>query len=246
VNAKEATLYWSQRKHQLTVPLGASNNVATFHMAPGCDKFEAFCTEIEADLDDVNPIVMDAEVVEDDNTVATFDDSWEPKEGVAISEGDPPFMDGPTNAKGKETPSLVVSDENDRQPTSDAADLLKLHHRFGHISFKRLQEMAKQGTVPMRLAKCPIPVCTACMFAKATKRKWRDKTRLAGDAVKKASRPGQVVSVDQMVSPTPGLIAQMTGFLTNKRYKSATVYVDQYSRHGFVYLQKTASAEETP
>jgi hypothetical protein len=37
----------------------------------------------------------------------------------------------------------------------------------------------------------------------------------------------------------------MTGFLTNKRYKYATVYVDQYSRHGFVYLQKAASAEET-
>ena len=37
----------------------------------------------------------------------------------------------------------------------------------------------------------------------------------------------------------------MTGFLTTKRYKYATIYVDQYSRYGFVYLQKTASAEET-
>lgn len=37
----------------------------------------------------------------------------------------------------------------------------------------------------------------------------------------------------------------MTGFLTTKRYRYATVYVDQYSRMGFVYLQKTASAEET-
>ncbi|KAI2502104.1 hypothetical protein MHU86_12334 [Fragilaria crotonensis] len=37
----------------------------------------------------------------------------------------------------------------------------------------------------------------------------------------------------------------MTGFLTTKRYKYATVFVDQFSRLGFVYLQKTASAEET-
>ena len=59
------------------------------------------------------------------------------------------------------------------------------------------------------------------------------------------TRPGHVVSVDQLVSPTPGLIAQMTGFLTTKRYKYATVYVDQFSKLGFVYLQKTASAEET-
>ncbi|KAI2499307.1 hypothetical protein MHU86_15151 [Fragilaria crotonensis] len=37
----------------------------------------------------------------------------------------------------------------------------------------------------------------------------------------------------------------MTGFLTTKRYRYATVYVDQFSRLGFIYLQKTASAEET-
>ncbi len=37
----------------------------------------------------------------------------------------------------------------------------------------------------------------------------------------------------------------MTGFLMTKRYKYATVFVDQFSRLGFVYLQKTASAEET-
>ena len=37
----------------------------------------------------------------------------------------------------------------------------------------------------------------------------------------------------------------MTGFLTMKRYKYATLYMDQYTQYGYVYLQKTASAEET-
>jgi hypothetical protein len=37
----------------------------------------------------------------------------------------------------------------------------------------------------------------------------------------------------------------MSGFLTMKRYKYATVYVDQASRLSFVWLQKTATAEET-
>jgi hypothetical protein len=37
----------------------------------------------------------------------------------------------------------------------------------------------------------------------------------------------------------------MTGFLTTKRYKYATVYVDHYSRYGFIYLQKTATGQET-
>ena len=58
-------------------------------------------------------------------------------------------------------------------------------------------------------------------------------------------QPGEVVSMDQMVSPTAGLVAQMTGILTNKRYQYATVYVDQATRLGYVYLQKSATAEET-
>lgn len=53
------------------------------------------------------------------------------------------------------------------------------------------------------------------------------------------------MSVDQLVSPTPGLVAQLTGILTTKRYKYATVFVDQYSRFSYVYMQKTASAKET-
>ena len=48
-----------------------------------------------------------------------------------------------------------------------------------------------------------------------------------------------------MVSPTPGLIAQMTGKLTTKRYKYATVFVDHFYRLSYVYLQKTATVEET-
>ena len=47
-----------------------------------------------------------------------------------------------------------------------------------------------------------------------------------------------------MHSPTPGLIAQMKGGLTNKHYRYAAVYVDHYSGAGYVHLQKTQSAEE--
>jgi hypothetical protein len=51
--------------------------------------------------------------------------------------------------------------------------------------------------------------------------------------------------VDQLKSPTPGLIAQLSGFLTTKRYGYATVYIDHASRLGFVYLQKGTTADET-
>ena len=48
-----------------------------------------------------------------------------------------------------------------------------------------------------------------------------------------------------MVSLVPGHIAQMVGFQMKQCYKYATVFVNQASRMGFVYLQKTCSAEET-
>ena len=60
-----------------------------------------------------------------------------------------------------------------------------------------------------------------------------------------ANQPGELILVDQLVSPTPGLVAQMTGRLTTKRYRHATVFVDQYSGLGYIYPQKTATAEET-
>ena len=60
------------------------------------------------------------------------------------------------------------------------------------------------------------------------------------------ARPGQIVSVDQLESNTPGLIAQLKGKLTQQRYKYATVFVDQFSGYTlFVYLQKRLTSEET-
>ena len=46
-------------------------------------------------------------------------------------------------------------------------------------------------------------------------------------------------------SPSPGLVAQMAGWITGKQYWYATVFVDHYSRLGYVHLQKTQTAKET-
>ena len=45
-----------------------------------------------------------------------------------------------------------------------------------------------------------------------------------------ATEPGPIVSVDQLESPTPGVIAQLKGTLTKQHYKYATVFMDQFSR----------------
>ena len=143
----------------------------------------------------------------------------------------------------EEDNTSIIVDEENRQEITPEAVLLKADHCFQHISSFMLQEMAHQRILPRRLAHCKTPSCSACLYGKATKRAWRSKQGKQRKK-KKALKPGEVISVDQMVSPVPGLIAQMVGFLARQRYKYATVFVDQSSRMGFMYLQKTCSAEE--
>ena len=57
--------------------------------------------------------------------------------------------------------------------------------------------------------------------------------------------PGQCVSVDQLQSPSPGLIAQLKGVPTLQRYTAATIFVDHFSRLSFVYLQQAMTSAET-
>jgi hypothetical protein len=107
--------------------------------------------------------------------------------------------------------------------------MLWFHHKFGHISFTRLQERANLGIIPKRLERCPVLSCSACLYAKEIRRKWKGKMANKSDEAKKPSKPGECISVDQLKLPTPGLIAQLSGFLMPKRYGYATVYIDHVS-----------------
>ena len=74
------------------------------------------------------------------------------------------------NLNGPEGSTVnYVTNEEECTPKTDAMTLMQYHHQFGHILFKRLQEMAKQGIIPKQLAKVNTPVCSACEYAKATK-----------------------------------------------------------------------------
>ena len=111
----------------------------------------------------------------------------------------------------------------------------------------KMQSMAKRGLLPKKLAKCQIPTCTSCLYGKATRRPWRTKPKAGqqGGKLRTATEPGQCISVDQLESTTPGLIAQVKGWLTKKRYRVATIFVDHYSGMSYIHLQKTTNADET-
>ena len=97
----------------------------------------------------------------------------------------------------------------------DEANFLQLHQDYRHVSFYKLQLMAKQGILPARFASCNIPAYSACMCGAMTKKNWRSKPKLKQTA-KLPLKPGDVTLVDMLVSRTPGLIAQMTLILTKK------------------------------
>jgi hypothetical protein len=60
-----------------------------------------------------------------------------------------------------------------------------------------------------------------------------------------ATKAGQCVSVDQMISTQVGFIAQLKGTLTKNRYTAATIFVDHYSRLKYIHLMTKLTSEET-
>ena len=63
--------------------------------------------------------------------------------------------------------------------------------------------------------------------------------------MKRSTKPGEVVSVDQLESPIVGLIPQAKGSPTKLRYRAATIFVDHFSDLTYIHLQTSTSGEET-
>ena len=74
----------------------------------------------------------------------------------------------------EELKDLYPNDEVHFQNTSSnqesaPSQLLKIHQRFGHISFAKLQVMAKKEIIPKKYVTCDIPIGQACAYAKIIK-----------------------------------------------------------------------------
>ncbi|MFM7530824.1 MAG: reverse transcriptase domain-containing protein [Nodosilinea sp.] len=261
-NDTHCILTWGNGRYTRTIPLDPTSNVATIRTAPSYANFAAYCAEARFDSLDENsePIIArDAALVSDDE--GGSDDDWGIDSGPTLNlhnsgQRRPNAMGGdpddrtdshlPNTAIAEPNePNLIEQDEMASKAQNAEAELLQMHYKFGHASFSKLQTMARNGILPARLSKCRVPVCAACMYGKATKRPWRSKVANNRPEAYKPTRPGEVIAVDQLKSPTPGFIAQLSGNLTSERYNYATVFVDAYSGWGHVCLQKTQSGQET-
>jgi hypothetical protein len=149
-------------------------------------------------------------------------------------------------AQSQQVP-MIIEDEEDIIPQNASAKFLQWHHKLGHVSPKIIEIRAKIGILPRQLADCHIPLCTACLFGKATKEPWRtSKTpakRYPGQLL--INKAGHCVSVHQLESSTPGLIVQLHCIPTVMQYTVATLFIDHYSGLGYIHLQKSTSDQET-
>ena len=227
-------LHWDQGRFTRTIPLDPSTNVATVRSAPGFSRFKAFCAECVAF--DATAVVSDDEEVQYNLEVSPSQVGVGSDAAPDTADATPPTTELPIdplitafdNVHAPDAPHVIEDEEDLIQDPQ--AQLLRWHHRLGHLSFRKLKMMATSGDLPKQLATCRTPVCSGCLFGKATKRPWRTRAPPNSLRTPTITCPGACVSVDQLESTTPGLIAQMKGIATIHRYCVATTSESEISQ----------------
>jgi hypothetical protein len=130
-----------------------------------------FCAERDVDDDDSEPISFNANLVTDDtdDEVEQQEPEWiEPE--FAQQRDSPLTTDFDLNGLDTSEAPNVFQDEEDVISQDASAEFLRWHHRVGHIPPKKIRALV--GILPRRLLDCKIPLCTSCLYGKATRRPW--------------------------------------------------------------------------
>ena len=137
------------------------------------------------------------------------------------------------------TEDLLIQDK--RKP-------MVCHHRLNHCPFKCLLRFFKRRLIIKKLIRfIKLSPCAAWIFEKSHKSPWSTQGKFSVGSIRKTSetRPEAMTLIDQMVSPQPGIIPQVTKTLTHSGFWAATVFVDHYSNYCYSRLVMGTSAEKT-
>ena len=89
------------------------------------------------------------------------------------------------------------------------------------------------------IALCQPQVCTPCMFGYAYKKPWSVKEKekhVIRSELETAA--GDIISLNALTSSTPGIIPQMSGFLTFASFWARTVFVNHATSYMYTHLQR--------
>ena len=248
--------------HSLTVPLNAQG-LFLFRTSPGYSKlfraapsidsmFSCFAGAAHVIPDDDNPPFLSSSSSREVETSSPKPSKSPVTHQVPYDEQD--FAPNKSSPEPADFPSSFTELLDADSPPSDPATamyrrkqqrLATIHERMGHISYARLKLLARAGLIPRELADVDPLVCPGCAYGKAHRKPWRSKGKSNLKHLRAATAPGQVVSVDKLVSPTPGFVPTHRGAPTTQRYEGATVFVDHYSDFTYVHLMTHLDAEST-
>lgn len=127
-------------------------------------------------------------------------------------------------------------------------ELIGIHNRLDHIPCVRLIKMAEEGEIPHQvchLRNSP-PFCASFAFGKARKRPRITNKSKHYYPIRKLEHncPGKWVSVDHLHSAQPGIIPQMSGHLTHMGTWKATIFVDYFTNHIYIYFIRDLTMKE--
>ncbi len=137
---------------------------------------------------------------------------------------------------------------NSRPLESIEKEWLQWHNRLNHLSRSGMIQLVHAGVLPKKFLRFrnSAPFCASCAFGKAHRRQWRFKSS-PSHPIRSVTdnKPGAQVSVDQLISAQPGLLAQMSGHLTRRRISCATLFNDHFSNFTYCHLQVSSGHDET-
>ena len=243
---RNVLIFGNKGQFKCTVYNDPAANVPYFSTATGCKDYNRYVKRVEkvhhkkiTALETVMCYPTMDIVANEAATGGSDEPNYSPSNHIFTEENISDFVE----SAGNPNVDLLSEEEEHTAATTDRGELLRWHHRLGHISFQRLQGLAKANVIPSRLAKVKPPKCVACIYGKMHRTPWR--TKGVQRSIRVATKPGECVSVDQMQSSCMGFVGQLKGRLTNKRYKYATVFVDHCTRYKYVYLQAALTSSET-
>ena len=257
--AHNCVLVWGQGKHVKTIPFDPATNTPIFYTSPSTSSYRAFVNTFmacEAPYFERERVLhvprrrhLDGTPPPPEEFVA--EENLNVKEGFRVGEGaigadddtvpagnlpPPPELAPHQDLHQRDAlsfdPSPLLRDDEEYSLSApdDQAKLMRWHYHLGHLPFGRLQQLARNGGIPKKLADVRPPRCAGCLYGAMTKEPWRTKQRHEEThPVFAATKPGKCVSVNHMQLLEPGFYGQAKGGLTKTRYRNATVFVDHYS-----------------
>ena len=159
---------------------------------------------------------------------------------------------------GKHPSLTTAANMNLSEPEKE---LLRWHHRLGHIGMKRIQWLFRQGilsssdrTGRLQAAASKLthgPLCTACQYAKQRRKTQPGTTKHtikeeAGALKKDDLFPGKEISIDHFICNPKGRLLNTYGKeAAETKYKGGCIFIDHATGYVHVELQSSLNSHAT-